>query len=291
MENRELIIPARFDSKDVLAGLQAVEESGQAAGDLGQAADAAAARFRRAHESVESALQEFDLLRRALRQATAGHGGRRPGRRTSRRRAGRAVPAGGVARDPGRGSAAPPGLGSGAPARDGQAGKTGGLPRRPSRRRRTPSRAREPDRPMLPRDAALGRSRAETDPRGRQPGRAARRAEPRVRQPSSRRSVRPGTIGAPTGGLGPSAAMTPDDRPGPPRRGSPRPEARATAGDLPREGEILADVRRRQGFAGGSGRPRRGAGRVRRGGTDRPERPSPIMLEWMTGGARRQPGS
>ena len=69
MGNRELIIPARFDSRDMLAGLKAVEESGQAAGDLGQTADAASARFRKAHESVESALREFNLLRRSLQQA------------------------------------------------------------------------------------------------------------------------------------------------------------------------------------------------------------------------------
>ena len=74
MENRELIIPARFDSKDVVAGLKAIEESGQVADDLGQAAAAASAQFRKAHESVESALQEFTLLRRALQQASSDEG-------------------------------------------------------------------------------------------------------------------------------------------------------------------------------------------------------------------------
>jgi hypothetical protein len=69
MDKREQIVPARFDYKDAAAGLRAIEESGQVAGDLGQAADAASARFRKAHESVQSALQEFLRLGRALQQA------------------------------------------------------------------------------------------------------------------------------------------------------------------------------------------------------------------------------
>src|SRR5947209_7836829 len=72
MDKREQIVPARFDYKDAAAGLRAIEESGQVAGDLGQAADAASARFRKAHESVQSALQEFVRLGRSLQQAP-GH--------------------------------------------------------------------------------------------------------------------------------------------------------------------------------------------------------------------------
>ena len=69
MENRELIIPARFDCKDAVAGLKAIEDSGQVADDLGQAANAASAQFRKAHESIKSAAQEFVRLRRALHQS------------------------------------------------------------------------------------------------------------------------------------------------------------------------------------------------------------------------------
>jgi hypothetical protein len=72
MDKREQIIPARFDYKDAAAGLRAIEESGQVAGDLGQAADEASARFRKAHESVQSALQEFVRLGRSL-QLAPGH--------------------------------------------------------------------------------------------------------------------------------------------------------------------------------------------------------------------------
>lgn len=72
MDKREQIVPARFDYRDAVAGLRAIEESGQVAGDLGQAADAASARFRKAHESVGSALREFLRLGRALQQAP-GH--------------------------------------------------------------------------------------------------------------------------------------------------------------------------------------------------------------------------
>lgn len=75
MENRELIIPPRFDSKDAAAGLRSIEGSGRAADDLGQAADAASARFRRAHASVQAASEEFRRLRRALQQSD-GHEGR-----------------------------------------------------------------------------------------------------------------------------------------------------------------------------------------------------------------------
>lgn len=71
MENRELIIPARFDSKDAAAGLRAIEESGHAADDLGQAAAAASAQFRKAHESVQAAAQEYLRLTRSVRQAAA----------------------------------------------------------------------------------------------------------------------------------------------------------------------------------------------------------------------------
>jgi hypothetical protein len=69
MARHDLIVPARFDSKDVVAGLRAVEESGHVAGDLGQAADSASAQFRKAHDSVRSALQEFSDLGRTLQQA------------------------------------------------------------------------------------------------------------------------------------------------------------------------------------------------------------------------------
>lgn len=71
MENRELIIPARFDSKDAAAGLRAIEESGHAADDLGRAADAASARFRKAHESVQASAQDYLRLRQSLRHAAA----------------------------------------------------------------------------------------------------------------------------------------------------------------------------------------------------------------------------
>src|SRR5262245_59354805 len=71
MEKRYLIIPARFDSKDAAAGVRAIEESGHADGDLGQAADAASARFRKAHESVRAAAQEHLRLRQSLQQAAA----------------------------------------------------------------------------------------------------------------------------------------------------------------------------------------------------------------------------
>ncbi len=53
----------------MVAGLKAVEESGHIAGDLGQAADSASVQFRKAHDSVRSALQEFSELGRTLQQA------------------------------------------------------------------------------------------------------------------------------------------------------------------------------------------------------------------------------
>jgi hypothetical protein len=70
MENREQIIPARFDSKDAVAGLKAIEQCGHVAGDLEHAADAASARFRAAHESIKSASQDFLELRRTLQEIT-----------------------------------------------------------------------------------------------------------------------------------------------------------------------------------------------------------------------------
>jgi hypothetical protein len=70
MENREQIIPARFDSKDAVAGLKAIEQCGHVAGDLEHAADAASARFRTAHESIKSASQDFLELRRTLQGVT-----------------------------------------------------------------------------------------------------------------------------------------------------------------------------------------------------------------------------
>jgi hypothetical protein len=70
MGKHELIVPARFDAKDAVAGLRAIEESSHVAGDLGQAADAASAQFRKAHDSVRSALQEFSDLGRTLQQST-----------------------------------------------------------------------------------------------------------------------------------------------------------------------------------------------------------------------------
>ena len=73
MERPELIIPARFDSKDGVAGLKAVEESGHGE-DVGQAGEVASAQFRKAHQSVQSALQEFSLLRRTLQQVPVDEG-------------------------------------------------------------------------------------------------------------------------------------------------------------------------------------------------------------------------
>ena len=69
MEKHELIIPARFDCKDAVAGLKAIEDSGHVASDLKHAADAASAQFRKAHESIKAASQEFLSLRRALPQS------------------------------------------------------------------------------------------------------------------------------------------------------------------------------------------------------------------------------
>ncbi len=67
MDKRELIIPARFDYKDAVAGLKSIEDTGHVAGDLEHAADAASARFRQAHESIKLASQGYLELRRALR--------------------------------------------------------------------------------------------------------------------------------------------------------------------------------------------------------------------------------
>jgi hypothetical protein len=72
MDKRELIIPARFDHKDAAAGLKAIEQCGHVASDLEHAADAASARFRKAHESIKSASQGYLDLRRAL-QGVADH--------------------------------------------------------------------------------------------------------------------------------------------------------------------------------------------------------------------------
>src|SRR5579885_2703948 len=69
MDKREQIVPARFDYRDAVAGLRALEQGGHVAGDLGRAADLASARFRKAHESVRSAVQEYFRLGRALQQA------------------------------------------------------------------------------------------------------------------------------------------------------------------------------------------------------------------------------
>ena len=70
MDNRKLIIPDRFDHKDAVAGLKAIEQSGQVAGDLGHAADTASARFRKAHDSIKSASQSYLELRRTLQGVT-----------------------------------------------------------------------------------------------------------------------------------------------------------------------------------------------------------------------------
>jgi hypothetical protein len=72
MDNRKLIIPDRFDHKDAVAGLKAIQQSGHVAGDLGHAADMASARFRKAHESIKSASQSYLELRRTL-QGVADH--------------------------------------------------------------------------------------------------------------------------------------------------------------------------------------------------------------------------
>ncbi len=72
MDNRKLIIPDRFDHKDAVAGLKAIQQSGHVAGDLEHAADMASARFRKAHESIKSASQSYLELRRTL-QGVADH--------------------------------------------------------------------------------------------------------------------------------------------------------------------------------------------------------------------------
>jgi hypothetical protein len=72
MDNRKLIIPDRFDHKDAVAGLKAIQQSGHVAGDLEHAADMASARFRKAHDSIKSASQSYLELRRTL-QGVADH--------------------------------------------------------------------------------------------------------------------------------------------------------------------------------------------------------------------------
>ena len=62
--------PGPIRSRGAVAGLRAIEQGGHAADGLGHAADAASARFRKAHESVKSALQQFPDLSQTLRQAS-----------------------------------------------------------------------------------------------------------------------------------------------------------------------------------------------------------------------------
>jgi hypothetical protein len=282
MENRERIIPARFDPKDVLAGLKSVEESGHAASDLGQTADVAAARFRKAQESVESALQDFNLLRRAIQQVP-GDGSRPTAGDEAARGAGSPSPP----EDwlgPGQGFRATIGArlgGSGAGQADENPGdfRPGDLSLAtiagPHSRSRADMPAPPSGRGTRP-DPTQGDSSMASFPTSPDDG--------RVGGPAAIESLgpfAPGHTVRPRGGLEPSVAMTPDDRPRPSRREAPIGDSRTTGLEaLLRESEILTDVRRGQRFVGGQGdtgkEPAR-AGRVS---------PEAIAgyLEWMNGG-------
>ena len=276
MDKRDLIIPARFDSRGAAAGLKAVGGGGHASGDLGQAAAVAADQFRRAHESVESALQEFNLLRRA----SGGEGrpaGGDPAADEAAQGAGAKFPAEDwlESREGLRGAAGSRLGGSGSGPME---GKTGGSPPLSTRR---PLSQVEAGRPDASPGRSYGPSQAETDPTAAggpaAPGSA--RAEGSSALESSNSFVL-GLSGAPSGRVGPSEAIPSDNRPGLARRdGATR---QAMAGDL-QEGEIPANLRRRQGFAEGaddSGTEPVGSGGAGRTGQDA----IADYAEWIAGG-------
>jgi hypothetical protein len=285
MSKREPIIPSRFDSRDAVAGLKAIEQSSQAAGDLGQAADAASTRFRKAHESVQSAMQDYDVLRRTLQQ--------NPSQDIS-------PTSGGLAADEAIG-----GIAARFPAGDwlesqeglrGAAGaRLGGLAASQSDEQagRPPQGwpALSNARGMFSQQGAeLSDSRPEDDHRGT----LARTNLPIAGSPAGPADQSPegslglessspillGRTGTPPGGLGTSTAIAPDERTGQSRRESPASDS--MTGDLDMSG-ILADVWRRQVSVQGSADP--GGGDL--GGFGRPERMAREAVAdyvgWMTG--------
>jgi hypothetical protein len=283
MDKSEQIVPARFDYQDAVAGLRAIEESGHVAGDLGQAADAASARFRKAHESVQSARQEFLHLGRALQQAP-GHGPRPTTGQPAANETGdgattRLPPAewlGSRAEIPADAGARRAGLGTGSTNEQAGAGPHGHM-------------AVAAEREILRRGA---------EPSDWFPGRGGRGIPADAPLPTA--GDLPGPGGAPEGDIvlraieearnrglggdsGPADDMGRSESSGPfaDRRQQPG----ASGQDLDafqRQGEILADIRLRQGFAGGLG----DAG-ARTGGSGQPERMAREALagyvEWMTG--------
>jgi hypothetical protein len=288
MENRDLIIPARFDSKDVVAGLKVVEESGHVAGDLGQAADAASAQFRKAHESVESALQEYAVLRRALQQAPGDEGRSTSGDpsadEAARGSAAKVPPEGWLGSGGGLLAGGARLGGSGTRLTDEQAGrlpqgsplllKTGGPHAQQGTGRSGP----------LP-DSGHRGAPAETDllPAGGSVGSSDGRAE----GSSVLESSSPFGLGrslASPGGFGPSRAITPADRPGLSRRDSPA--GGSGTGDLEaflESNETRAEVRRRQDLAKGTDNPDEEPGGL--GRTGRMAREAVADYEdWLTGG-------
>ena len=261
MENRELIIPARFDSKGVVAGLKAVDQSGHVAGDLGRAADADSAQFRKAHESVASALQEFTLLRRALQQAPGNEvrpAGDDPAAadETARRSAAKVPQEEWLGSGEGLLTAGTQLGGPGTRFTDEQAGrlqqgpplllKTGGLHSQQGAERFG----------LLP-DGGHRRIPAETDLSSA--GGSVGPNDGRTEGSSVLESSSPSAVGrslASPGWFGPSRAITPDDRPGLSRRDSPTGGSRT--GNLEaflESNKTRAEVRRRQDLANGADNP------------------------------------
>jgi hypothetical protein len=280
MQKRELITPGRFDSRDAAAGLKAIEESGHAAGDLGQAADAASARFRKAHESVQSAMQEYHLLRQSLQQS--------PGHETTPTSGGLAVDnsaEGITARLPaGEWLESREGLRSAAGARlggpasnvaDEQAGRLQhGSPGLSNASGLLGHQAAEPSDSVVEVGHGGNQTKTGLSMTGIPAGPGDPQHENSLGLGSSRLSVLGRAI-APPGGPGASVAIDPDDR----RDGSANDSMR---GDRDMS-EIRAGVARRQGFAKGSDEP----GGDEPAGFSRPERMAPgataDYVEWMTG--------